>query len=104
VAIAILFCALGINKQLDLQTALTELGRVVASRQGWYDARQIVQVRFIIGVAMTCTTITVVLLFWARKSPASTWLALIGTAIVLIRAATFHHIDRFIGERILGFK
>jgi hypothetical protein len=25
-------------------------------------------------------------------------------AFVLIRAASFHHIDQFIGERILGFK
>ena len=65
------------------------------------------QVRFIIGVAITCTTITV-LLFLAWKSPASTWLALIGAAIVLafelIRAASFDHIDRFIGNRIPGFK
>lgn len=32
--IAVLFLALGINKQLDLQTALTEAGRVVASSPG----------------------------------------------------------------------
>jgi hypothetical protein len=41
-------------------------------------------------------------LIWVRKSPAPTWLALLGTAavlaFVLIRAASLHHIDRFIGQ------
>jgi len=105
-AVSILFLALGINKQLDLQTALTELGRVLAYYQGWYEERQTVQVWFIVGVAITCITTAIILLIRARKSPAPTWLALLGTAavlaFVLIRAASFHHIDRFIGQRILG--
>jgi hypothetical protein len=105
-AVSILFLALGINKQLDLQTALTELGRVLAYYQGWYGERQTVQVWFIVGVAITCITTAIILLIWARKSPAPTWLALLGTAAVLafvsIRAASFHHIDSLIGQRILG--
>jgi hypothetical protein len=107
-AISILFAALGINKQLDLQTALTELGRVVATEQGWYGERRAVQVWFIIGVALTCILIGIILLIWARKSPVPTWFALTGTmsvlAFVLIRAASFHHIDKFIGDRILGLR
>jgi hypothetical protein len=107
-AISIMFVALGINKQLDLQTALTELGRMVAVNQGWYGQRQIVQVWFIIGVAVVCLLIAIVLLILTRRTAAPTWLALVGTTIVLafvlIRAASFHHIDRFIGERILGLK
>ena len=105
-AVSILFLALGINKQLDLQTALTVLGRVLAFDQGWYEERQTVQVWFIVGVAITCITTAIILLIWARKSPAPTWLALLGTAavlaFVLIRAASFHHIDRLIGQRILA--
>jgi hypothetical protein len=46
-SIALAFLVLGLNKQLDLQTALTEAGRVLANVQGWYDQRQIVQVAFI---------------------------------------------------------
>src|SRR5260221_9956242 len=61
-AISMLFVALGINKQLDLQTALTDLGRVVADYQGWYDERQAVQVWFIIGVAVVCVLMACVLL------------------------------------------
>jgi hypothetical protein len=106
--ISILFVGLGINKQLDLQTALTELGRIIAFQQGWYGERQSVQLWFIIGVCLTSILIATILIIWARKSPAPTWLALVGTAtvlaFVLIRAASFHHIDRFIGERILGLK
>jgi hypothetical protein len=107
-AIAVLFLGLGINKQLDLQTALTELGRIVAVLGGWYDERRAVQIFFISGVAAASVAVTSVLLLWARRSPIQTWLALVGSCLVLgyvlIRAASFHHIDRFIGRTILGLK
>ncbi len=107
-AISFLFVALGINKQLDLQTALTDLGRIVADYQGWYGERQIVQVWFIVGVAVACLFVTGVLLILVRKAPISTWTGLVGTiivlAFVLIRAASFHHIDQFIGSTVLGLR
>ncbi len=107
-AISVMFIALGINKQLDLQTAFTEIGRMVAFQQGWYGERQIVQVWFIIGIAVVCSLIAVTLLILARHAPAPAWLGLLGTtavlAFVLIRAASFHHIDKFIGNRILGLR
>ena len=107
-AISISFLALGINKQLDLQTALTELGRVIAVEQGWYRQREIVQLYFIFAVALFCGWAVITLLVWARHSPLPTWLALVGTTLVigyvLIRAASFHHIDRFIGSTVLGFR
>jgi hypothetical protein len=106
--VAVLFLALGINKQLDLQTALTEAGRVVAHMQGWYDHRQSVQIVFIAIVALTCMTLAIMLLIWMRRAPFPTLLAVLGTtlvlAYVLIRAASFHHIDRFIGQSILGLR
>ena len=107
-AISIAFFFLGINKQLDLQSAMTELGRIVAFAGGWYEQRQTVQVYFVIGVAAVCVAATLILLFWTRKSPIQTWLALVGSTFVLgyvlIRATSFHHIDHFIGGRVLGFK
>ncbi len=107
-AISALFLALGINKQLDLQTALTEAGRMLAKSEEWYNQRQVVQLAFIVLVAIICVVATLVLLIWARNAPAPTWLALIGTifvlGFVLMRAASFHHMDRFLGERILGFR
>jgi hypothetical protein len=107
-AISIAFLFLGINKQLDLQSAMTELGRMVAFSGGWYEQRRTVQIYFVTGVAATCATSTIILLFWIRKSPIQTWLALVGSTFVLgyvlIRAASFHHVDDFIGRRVLGFK
>jgi hypothetical protein len=107
-SIAIAFLALGINKQLDLQTALTEMGRVVANLQGWYDQRQAVQVAFIVVVAITCLMAAIILVRWTRRAPVPTWSALLGSIMVigyvLIRASSFHHIDRFIGQQILGFR
>jgi hypothetical protein len=52
--------ALGINKQLDLQTALTELGRVLALSQGWYEQRQVVQFWFIAALAATCLLLALI--------------------------------------------
>ena len=46
-AISIAFFFLGINKQLDLQSAITELGRTVAFAGGWYEQRETVQVYFV---------------------------------------------------------
>jgi hypothetical protein len=107
-SISLSFLALGINKQLDLQTAFTELGRVIAHYQGWYEQRQSVQLLFIVLVAAICLVVTIVLLIWVRKAPPQTWVGLIGTMMVLgyvlIRAASFHHVDRFIGSTVLGLR
>jgi hypothetical protein len=48
------------------------------------------------------------LFLWVHHAPASTLLALIGTSMVigyvLVRAASFHHIDRFIASAIIGLR
>ena len=107
-SISVLFLFLGINKQLDLQTALTEAGRYLAHYQGWYEQRQLVQLAFVALIAVMCLISAITLLIWVRDAPISTWLALIGTTLVigyvLVRAASFHHVDRFIGRTILGFR
>jgi hypothetical protein len=103
--LSILFLALGINKQLDLQSALTEIGRIVALSQGWYERRQTIQLQFVAIVVIVTMVAVLALLVWTRRSPAATWLALTGAVLVfgfvVIRAASFHHIDRFIGERVM---
>ena len=108
VAISILFLGLGINKQLDLQSALTELGRTLAFQYGWYEQRESVQIEFIIFVTTVCAVAVVAVIVGARRSGPAAWFAILGTTLVigfvLIRAASFHHIDRFIGQKILGFR
>jgi hypothetical protein len=65
-------------------------------------------VAFILLITIICLTAAVVLVRWARQAPSATWLAVIGSisviCYVLIRAASFHHIDRFIGAEILGLR
>jgi len=107
-AIAVLFVGLGINKQLDLQSALTEIGRVLAHTQGWYEQRGTVQLLFVAAIGAICLAATLAFLLLIRRAPAITWLAALGTILVLafvgIRAASFHHVDRFIGTTVLGLR
>jgi hypothetical protein len=102
-SISALFFFLGINKQLDLQTDLRR-----SRYQGWYEQRWLVQLAFIALIAVTCLISAIILLIWVRDAPMSNWLALIGTTLVisyvLIRAASFYHVDRLIGQKILGFR
>ena len=87
---------------------ITEAGRYLAYYQGWYGQRQLVQLAFIALIAVICLISAITLLIWTWDVPISTWLALTGTTLVigyvLIRAASFHHVDRFIGQTILGFR
>lgn len=100
--------ALGINKQLDLQSAFTEIGRIFAEQQGWYDKRHEVQIHFIYSIAAFATFAIFALFFLARKAPPATLFALTGSicllSFVVIRAASFHHVDLFIGSVIFGMK
>jgi hypothetical protein len=101
---ALLF-ALGINKLLELQTTLTAAGRILAHYQGWFEQRRFVQLVFIALVALTCVSVIAALATLIRQAPSPTWLALMGMSLVfgyvMIRAGTFHHIDRFTGTGLL---
>jgi hypothetical protein len=104
----LLLLFLCINKQLDLQTAMTEFFRGVAKRDGWYAIRYEFQVTFIAAMAMGLFVAAAVFWVMARRLPVSARRAGLGLIIVavfvLIRAASFHKIDRLLGERVLHFK
>ncbi len=97
-----------LNKQLDLQTAMTEFLRGRAKAEGWYGIRFKFQVAFIATMAICLPVLATLMFFIARALPASTKLAGLGLIIigifVLIRASSFHHIDRLLNERVLSFK
>lgn len=99
---------LGINKQLDLQTALTELGRIFAHRQDWYDNRGQVQQAFIAGTGILGITSLVALVFLAWGSHKATLFALVGGGLllmfVMMRATSFHHLDRTLNAELAGFR
>lgn len=96
-----LLILLGINKQLDLQTWFWLEGRQLAREEGWYASRQIVQIAFILLLAAGGAAL--VAFFWrlVRNAARQHLLALGGivfvTTFVLIRAASFHHIDTMLG-------
>lgn len=107
-ALAVMLLALGLNKQLDLQTWFGETGRQMALDQGWYEQRRWVQGGFIAALAAGCA----VCIAAARRVWAALWHeywpAFVGVALLLffivIRAASFHHVDAVIGVTIGGTK
>ncbi|MBB4657938.1 isopropylmalate isomerase [Parvularcula dongshanensis] len=104
----VLLLALGVNKELDLQSALTAAGKCLAQAQGWYGTRRVVQRAFILGVGALCLGVGAFVLFAMRRSLRAVWPAVAGLAFLLAfvatRAASFHHMDQLIGMRVLGLK
>jgi hypothetical protein len=99
--LAALLLLLSINKQLDLQTLLTQIGRDLAKSQGWYEQRRIVQEWFIGGIVFGGMAGLCVIAWLFRGCFWRNALALVGMLIlirfVVIRAASFHHVDGFLG-------
>jgi hypothetical protein len=94
---------LGFNKQLDLQTLLTLTGRRIAIAQGWYENRRIVQLFFVAFVALGGLCSVALMRRLVRKH-ADLRLPLFGFVVLLvfvvIRAASFHHVDQLINFRM----
>src|SRR4051812_25489984 len=57
---------LGINKQLDLQSWFTEVGRDLAVEQGWYERRRGVQALFVAGIGISGFSTMIALLVTLR--------------------------------------
>ena len=106
--LAVILLALALNKQLDLQSALTATGRCLAKAEGWYARRRPVQVAFIVFVIATGLLVAAILFRTMRRDLREVWLALIGIvfllAFIAIRAAGFHHFDRVIGHAVGGVR
>lgn len=100
-SLTVLLLFLAVNKQLDIQSYVTAVGRAVAREQGWYEARGTVQLAFVLLVGLA-TAATIALLTWAlRGVRRQQWLTLVGITMilgfVLIRATSFHYVDALIG-------
>jgi hypothetical protein len=107
-ALAILMVALGINKQLDLQSLATQIGRDVIRAWGLYSERRELQSGFIVAVALMCAGALVAFLWAARRTLKMRWPAIAGMLFILgfvvIRAASFHHVDAFLAARLGGLR
>lgn len=105
-SLAVVLFLLALNKQLDLQSLFTQIGRDVALQQGWYAQRRWVQGGFIAALGLAAATLA----WWLRRSlgEASQRLAAIGLtllmAFVVMRAASFHHMDILINTAVAGIR
>lgn len=99
---------LAINKQLDLQSAFTAVGRCAAKIQGWYEDRRVVQVTFIAALSAFSLVLTLALAWNLKSSLKQDWLAFLGFAFlvtfVVVRAAGFHGFDQFISFEMIGVR
>jgi hypothetical protein len=91
---------LGVNKQLDLQSCFTQIGRDMAKDEGWYENRRMVQAVFVVVIGVLgMITVAAAYLYirsaWQRYRIAFLGIVFLVT-FVIIRAASFHHIDVFL--------
>ena len=99
---------LGLNKQLDLQSWFTEALKDSAQAHGWYEQRRPVQVAFIValGLGMLLALISFRLFLantWRHYT--FTWVGIILLCtFILMRAASFHHVDLLINYEISGLR
>ena len=105
---AILLLLLGINKQLDLQSLVTVVGKELALSQGWYQQRRMVQTQFILGIVIAALLLVSVIGRAIYAERQSYRLALLGlmflSCFIVIRASSFHHIDALIGWQVVGLR
>ncbi|MCG8557647.1 MAG: hypothetical protein MJD61_20515 [Proteobacteria bacterium] len=106
--LCMLLLLLGVNKQLDLQTWFTVSARHVVTELGWYDQRRTLQAVLISVVGLGGLGCVAVLLWFARGQLRQLRLPLAGSALlisfVVIRAASFHHVDEMLGVRVADLR
>ena len=107
-ALGIVMIALGINKQLDLQSLFTAIGRDVANRRGWYDGRRRIQEVFILMVAISGAATISLTAIHLRRDGWAVRLAGAGLAFlivfIIVRAASFHHMDVLLRTAFIGLR
>lgn len=104
--LAVFLLLLAINKQLDLQSWLTEFVKDNALVNDWYLYRRRVQFAFILALGLgMLTALFSIRLFLAnswRHNKLTWWGIILLCTFILIRAASFHHFDILINRPILG--
>lgn len=99
--------ALGLNKQLDLQTLGLRFLRHLAGSQGWYQQRRTVQMIFVIVAVFAGILFFAFLLLrkknFFRRNPQTLAGLILVIGYLLIRAAGINHIDASLGIN-LGVK
>jgi len=99
--LAVVLVLLGVNKQLNLQSLLTVVGRNVAKAGGWYARRREVQEDFLIGLAVAGAATLAFFGWLIRRAFLRQVFALAGVltlvCFVVLRAASIEHVDQMLG-------
>lgn len=106
--VAVLMGLLCLNKQFDLQTLITEVGREISRSGGWYQQRRLIQLAFVCVVIAGATVFGIWFsrrysVFFRTHRYLGLGLLFLLTFIV-VRAVSFHHIDEFLHTDLLGFR
>ena len=93
---------LGVNKQLDFQSLLTQVGRDAAKSGGWYESRRAIQALFVLvvlaaGVGVGVLAYRRMRLVWRRYRLPLIGVVMVGTYVV-VRMASFHHVDVLLND------
>jgi hypothetical protein len=108
VATGILLVLLGLNKELDLQGVLTQDARALVRSLGLYEQRRVMQGVFLMSLAVAGLIVAVLLGAWLRRSSKPAKAAAVGIvllfAFVVMRAASFHHIDHWVTMDVAGLR
>lgn len=108
IVVGLCLLALAVNKQLDLQSALTATGRCLAKMQGWYENRRGIQEGVILAILGLGALVLLLGLWSIRNRLHRVGLAFFGlifiAAFVAVRAVGFHGMDELIGTSIAGIR
>lgn len=104
--VAVFALCLGVNKQLDIQSLLTDIARLIAKEYGWYARRRVLQTVAIGMIGATGSAFMIWLLLFLRKSAIEFRVASVGLSFVICfvfaRAASFHRVDLLISREFYG--
>ncbi|NNL87961.1 MAG: isopropylmalate isomerase [Marinicaulis sp.] len=108
ISLSLLLSLLAINKQFDVQSLFTTIGRCAAQAGGWYETRSDVQRTFVGIVALAALAVGTTALWlmrgFIREIPFAAAGFFILIIFVVLRAASFHHIDNFINTGLMGLR
>ncbi len=104
--VTVLMAFLCVNKQFDLQSLFTDIGRVFARRDGWYEKRRVFQKIFVTGVLAGSGCLVAWVAWKCRAFIAGHKLLVAGLffllTFIVVRAASFHHVDVFLKSTSAG--
>lgn len=105
-SLVVFLLVMAINKQLDLQSALTAGGKCLANAQGWYGNRRVVQGTFIVALIAVNVMVLFLVILALRGNLYRNIVAILGLAtvsiFVLVRAVSIHNFDHLIGRKNFG--